>query len=246
MEALADDDVADAMYFGSTPVRLQRVAGTVTVFSADWCEDSASLPNVLARVPRQHGPDGVDDVVVPAIPALDVVSGVSAPAAPSPELLQQPVVKVPLVQNGLLGQNAPLVRNGPHACNAVASGVRSALVKLDGHWYRLKGCGNFDQGFTVRVNQRGALQKGARAWRDVRGAAFPHTAKRELYMTAYVSTRLRDVAVSCNEVSARSILRAAFTPYVCAVCSLDDVRRCGATATWARDSDGVCSGAYAR
>lgn len=43
----------------------------------------------------------------------------------------------------------------PHAPKAVASGVRSALVKLEGNWYRLKGCGNNDDGFVVRHNKGG-------------------------------------------------------------------------------------------
>ncbi len=49
----------------------------------------------------------------------------------------------------------------------VASGVRSALVKVDGVWYRLKGCGNNGDGFTVRnENAKTGL------WRNVRGEGF--------------------------------------------------------------------------
>jgi hypothetical protein len=76
-------------------------------------------------------------VVVPALPVRDV-----APTAPLlgseslPPELQLPILKCPV---------------GRGTLNGLQSGVRSALVKLgDGRWYRLKGCGNGDQGMIVK------------------------------------------------------------------------------------------------
>ena len=100
----------------------------------------------------------VADVVIPGIPALDIEC--VAPGGPSvdvsdwPAFLRTPVVKC----------ESPGDTGTAEAPKAVASGVRSALVKLDGVWYRLKGCGNGDQGFTVRES-RGS----AGTWRDIRG-----------------------------------------------------------------------------
>lgn len=99
-----------------------------------------------------------------------------------PEGLRQPLIKV---------VNDPAAK-GP---KAVASGVRSCLVKLDGRWYRLKGSGNNDEGFVVRTSQ-GA--DGAN-WRDIRGSAFAHTAMRENYMTAVLERELAHRGIlGCN------------------------------------------------
>ena len=127
------------------------------------CPVYVSLSPSPLRACDQVGP-GYDtpDVLVPGIPALDLVC--AAPTGPShdtsdwPEFLRQPLVKV--------APEAPeAAKDGEAPPKAVASGVRSALVKLDGVWYRLKGCGNNTEGFTVRES-RG--QHGT--WRDVRGA----------------------------------------------------------------------------
>lgn len=60
--------------------------------------------------------------------------------------------------------------------------------------YRLKGCGNNSDGFTVRTSvQNIAVGDGATQMlkiREVRGAAFPHTAARELVMSGRVSDAL--------------------------------------------------------
>ena len=71
--------------------------------------------------------------------------------------------------------------DGP--AKAFASGVRSCVLKLDGQWYRLKGCGNNDEGFVVKseVNPQGQFT------RQIRGAAWLHTAVRENYMAAHLS-----------------------------------------------------------
>ena len=91
----------------------------------------------------------------------------------------------------------PVGTGGPRALRGVASGTRSACLRLsdeDGAIvYRLKGCGNNDEGFTIRQNRANA-QTGV-PWRDVRGAAFPHCALRELAMTERVAVALAPLGV---------------------------------------------------
>jgi hypothetical protein len=64
------------------------------------------------------------------------------------------------------------------------SGCRSAIVKLNGKYYRLKGCGNLDRGFTER--QMG-FPKGAI---DLRGCQFHHTGFREIYMSDLINEKI--------------------------------------------------------
>jgi hypothetical protein len=43
----------------------------------------------------------------------------------------------------------PLLKCEHSEIEAMASGKRSAILDLDGELYRLKGCGNLEQGFVV-------------------------------------------------------------------------------------------------
>eukprot|EP00004_Rigifila_ramosa_P008594 TRINITY_DN1984_c0_g2_i2.p1 TRINITY_DN1984_c0_g2~~TRINITY_DN1984_c0_g2_i2.p1 ORF type:complete len:678 (-),score=146.88 TRINITY_DN1984_c0_g2_i2:135-2168(-) len=194
---------ADEVYFGSRAVVLAAVPGEVVAFAAgEWAESAA--PEDVARVverAQRLGPAG--DIVVPAIPALDIVRVAAGGAAKGaakgegvdealPQELPQEL-QVPLIK----------VAGGPGLAG-VASGVRSALVKCGGAWFRLKGCGNNADGFVVRTNaakpSTAHVPEGARAaWRDIRGSAFPHTALRELAMSARVGQVLAAAGVvGCN------------------------------------------------
>jgi hypothetical protein len=70
---------------------------------------------------------------------------------------------------------APLLKCAHSGIEAIASGKRSAILGIDGELYRLKGCGNLEQGFVVEPV----------AYPDqaceIRGAQFETTAFRELY-----------------------------------------------------------------
>lgn len=57
------------------------------------------------------------------------------------------------------------------------SGKRSCIVKINDHFYRLKGCGNFNEGFPI---QKMHFPKEAL---EVRGCQFSYSAVRESYMT---------------------------------------------------------------
>ena len=129
-------------------------------------------------------------MAVPGIPAIDYVA-----EAPSqnlddwPAALRQPLIKV----------DCESVSTEMHS---VASGVRSALVKIDGKWFRLKGCGNYEQGFPLRHSKQSLNRDGSvkEPWRDIRGCAFWHTAVRENVMTSKVAASLGPLGITaCNK-----------------------------------------------
>ena len=98
---------------------------------------------------------------------------------------------------------------------AVASGVRSCLVKIGKDWYRLKGARNGEEGFIVRVNKN-AAGDGLSTW-EIRGSAFKHTALRELYMADLLEKR-HDIEEGANSplgmffTSIRMLLQVAKVP----------------------------------
>ena len=123
----------DAIYFASIPVFFTPVPGeTIPFIASEWHEDASSLPAALARFSLIPDPDGGLPLFHPAIPALDLLrksdaSSESARAAAAqalPLLLRQPLLKVP----------ESLSPPPPNTIQGYASGVRSALLKLDGHW----------------------------------------------------------------------------------------------------------------
>jgi hypothetical protein len=65
------------------------------------------------------------------------------------------------------------------------SGRRSGLIKINNIWYRLKGCGNDNNGFEEQQMANGGV--------EVRGCMFTHTSYRELYITDF----LRQHDLSC-------------------------------------------------
>lgn len=195
----------DELFFGSQPVRLAQVPDRAFGFcSKHWKQgtDAESLEQTFGNAQEQTTEDG-QVVVVPGIPAVDSVPRnkdifLEQPSnyARLPAFLQQPCLKVPLQEDDAT-EDASASRP-----KAVASGVRSALVKcLDSNnnqqrWYRLKGCGKHDEGLTVRRN----VGKEDRIWHGVRGSAFWGTTARELNTTHRLSTLLEGTGVvSANQ-----------------------------------------------
>ena len=125
----------DAIYFASIPVFFVPVPGeTIPFVASHWHEDPSSLPTALSRFSLISDPDGGLPLFHPAIPALDLLqqldassSSSSAAAAALPMQLRQPLLKVP----------EELAAPPPHTIQGFASGVRSAVIKLDGQWSQL-------------------------------------------------------------------------------------------------------------
>jgi hypothetical protein len=86
--------------------------------------------------------------------------------------------------------------------------VRSALVNVQGEWYRLKGCGNHESGFITKDERRGIWNNNSYTgqkhdFRQIRGCAFPHTAVRELVFSQRVDSALKalDSGSACTAAS---------------------------------------------
>ena len=82
------------------------------------------------------------------------------------------------------------------------SGIRSALVLWEGRCYRLKGCGNREQGFLLReaLDDRGEalLEPGSgQPLQQIRGSCYLHTVLAELAMSARVDSLLAEVGMRC-------------------------------------------------
>ena len=149
----------------------------------------------------------------PAIPALDLQRTTTphsaAAAALLPKLLRSPLIKRSFVA---ATDSASGVEESAAAASVLlgyASGVRSAVLKVEGQWYRLKGCGNHEAGFITKDDRKPILDKNGCivgsgkvqtiSFRHIRGCCFPHTAVRELAISERVDTALRavDSGVAC-------------------------------------------------
>jgi hypothetical protein len=145
---------------GGTKVHLSRANGTVH-----------SLPKLQqpVRVPQSVAKrfDAINGLVVPAIPAEDIIIIAEEEKEEDKE--------------SFIFDSCWIKRESGEL-HGFASGVRSAIIELDGKLTRLKGCGNYDQGFiveTIRDELKG-----------IRGSSFMHTTLRELYMTRYIQSLL--------------------------------------------------------
>ena len=208
----------DRIYFGSRLTCLAPAEGTVLPFKiSEWASVPATaitsmqvLKSRMQPIPLACGLAqqlGAPFTVLPGIPATDIArsleqeeehvgSASSAGLDKSSGLnlfLSAPLIKVPL--------DHP---NRIEGFIAVASGVRSALMKIPSSslpekmrtaddigssWVRLKGCGNNAEGFVTRVNHFKSAPSSVLVWADIRGCAFPHTATRELFYSGLLQKK---------------------------------------------------------
>ena len=186
---------SDEIYFGTKPVHLQPVPGQAVRYDHKaWYPsiEEADIERAVSRAfPGCKGRLGsaLADVVIPAVPAVDIVCrSPSTDVSMWPAFLQKPLLKVKRPQ--------------PGEPKAYASGVRSAVVKIKEKWYRLKGCGNNDEGFIVRhlKGGGGAVADPEMTTRYIQGSAFAATAARELHMTSMLDEKLQKQNIpGCNK-----------------------------------------------
>jgi hypothetical protein len=170
----------DEIFYGSVAAHLRPVAGTSIRFDESFQADTerdaqGRAARTISRVnpiPHADGPP----IIVPCMPCLDFVS--PAPCADVsewPAQLQQPLIKTH--------------ESNPNEPKAFASGCRSACVKVQDKWYRLKGSGNNADGFIVKEEIKKGPD-GDTKNRQIRGCAFTHSAVRENYMAADLESKL--------------------------------------------------------
>lgn len=194
--------VEESLFIGRIPVVLAQVAGDTIPLPETWelpppgPERQVATEKALKRrEPLTELGEEYTNAVIPALPSLDwEPSAANDPSADWPPALSQlPLLKVPWTS---------LAERSPSALYGVASGVRSALVRERGKWWRLKGCGNRDQGFPVEA-------KGDHGELTVRGACFQHTANTELKMSAVAMDVLAKAGLDCANRPAGSYCYAA-------------------------------------
>ena len=175
----------EEIYFGSVKCSFAEVNGDTIIYDHDdWKPCMDTLKSVMSRV-QCLGPK--KDILVPAIPALDVcrIDRTRKGETVWPQALKKPLIKV---GKNITKTNQP----GNGITKAYASGVRSAVVKVGQTWYRLKGCGNNDEGFIVKyeVNRQTKVLT-----KQIRGCAWMHTAMRENFMTSHLAKTLKNKGV---------------------------------------------------
>jgi hypothetical protein len=194
-----DLSVEEKLFFGTRNIFFKSVSGNVRIYhQEEWTQCVAQ-----EEIQRQFHPlkiEGIDlPVVIPGIPALNFI-----PARKNQEQLQRDqedplpeIFAAPLIK---CSSGDPSI-----VISGVASGVRSGLIKIGDVWYRLKGCGNHDQGFLLRKRihpqsstARGAGNNQSADWCDIRGCAFIDTTLRELHYTKVLSKLLPSFAISAN------------------------------------------------
>lgn len=176
----------DELYYGSTRVHLRHVPGRSVAYIHDAFVQAEGETAVALHTSRKTPfflEDGEQQAVVPNLPAPDWIlrEGDSSTHKEAnaahlkrwPEFLQMPAIKIP-------GEGGPW---------AVASGVRSCIVRLDGEMFRLKGSGNNDEGFIVNEQ----LKTGVK---EVRGCAFEHTATVENHWVTELASSLEPLGIS--------------------------------------------------
>ena len=184
--------IEESLFSGCLPVTLAPVPGIVQDAPSEWlplppagtsARSKAAEDVLLRKRPLACLGEGYNEVVVPAMPALDWKAEASEGLRRdwAPEICNMPLLKV-----SRTGEDA----KAPSAVRGVASGIRSALVKARGRWFRLKGCGNRDEGFLVEV-------KGDKGEQTLRGCCFKHTADTELRMTQLACEVLAAASLDC-------------------------------------------------
>eukprot|EP00299_Pterocystis_sp_00344_P007583 c2519_g1_i1.p1 GENE.c2519_g1_i1~~c2519_g1_i1.p1 ORF type:complete len:1392 (+),score=412.82 c2519_g1_i1:290-4177(+) len=181
----AFSEAEEVLFFGSSTIYLKPSKGEVMSFEpmtiGEWNlpesqETIAQLKSLALSRSKTLSHLGIEysNTVVPAPPAFDPLLTnteieILFPYLPK-ELGTLPLVKV----------TAAEASRFPSSITGFASGRRSALVRVNGRWYRLKGCGDETNGFPVQnVGDNGES--------NVRGCLFEHTALREWCMSDKVN-----------------------------------------------------------
>jgi len=170
----------DELYFGSVLVYFKPIEGQAYSWTGDtFTEANGKSYKELSNKRLQTFSLNGQELILPAIPATDIQLSLSAKNSAErlpPEL------------------RLPLIKIEKSSMRGIMSGARSALVKINGEWYRLKGCGDKTRGFPLDVVENNKVPKGTK---EIRGCAFEHTTYRELHISDYVNHLLKSLGLEC-------------------------------------------------
>eukprot|EP00996_Jenningsia_fusiforme_P007062 NODE_921_length_1823_cov_13.245772_g811_i0.p1 GENE.NODE_921_length_1823_cov_13.245772_g811_i0~~NODE_921_length_1823_cov_13.245772_g811_i0.p1 ORF type:complete len:522 (+),score=58.25 NODE_921_length_1823_cov_13.245772_g811_i0:158-1723(+) len=174
----------DQLFFGTLACFFRPVEGAAYLATSQTLQEFGSgealeVAKLTANERIQPVQEGDTLLLLDALPVADL-SIRRFPVQPTntewPYVLHSPLLKCPSA--GLSG---------------LVSGHRSALIPcaVTGRWYRLKGCGNDNDGFPIVPalddNGQPLLHSDGRVLSKIRGAAYVHTATRELHASAVVA-----------------------------------------------------------
>eukprot|EP00298_Acanthocystis_sp_HF-20_P016892 c21618_g2_i1.p1 GENE.c21618_g2_i1~~c21618_g2_i1.p1 ORF type:complete len:755 (-),score=269.09 c21618_g2_i1:58-2058(-) len=188
--------LGEVLYYGLVPVFLSPTKGeSIPLFFHEpdhWKIPQISRDEQIKLILSRIDLESIGDVeykkcTLPVLPALDISYSVSRTSS------QRSGIPLELFTKPLIKRKKSEAFIWPSSLTGIASGRRSALVKLKGKWYRLKGCGDLEDGFPVAFN-------GDNGEKSVRGCLFEHTVSRELYMATKVEEALKKSGIGCSAI----------------------------------------------
>eukprot|EP01083_Nonionella_stella_P039608 107716_1 len=196
-----DKDVQN-IYYGFNPVYFKQCTGKTFTLNdkihsfKPQTEDDAIQIVKDRRLPQKKLGDEYSHLLLPSMPCVDINIDIANEEKDNQEkcntIMESPLIKTEATDPSI---NASIIA-------AYQSGIRSALVCIKDDvngkhtWYRLKGCGNNDDGYFPFE----CIDNGHSPYVQIRGCCFEHTTFRELKMTCDIATVLHKYHVpSANE-----------------------------------------------
>ncbi|CAF0905185.1 unnamed protein product [Rotaria sp. Silwood1] len=184
MDTISDDEF---LYFGSILVNLAYHSGSVYRSHFDSVDelrfhtskDDFTMHSISSKTLSSMD-SNYHELVLPCMPTT--------------------FIKIPTTTDNIQSIDndfcRPLIKTKLSSClKAIVSGARSALIKSNSSkWYRLKGCGDNTDGFSIKSISNTNTKL------TIRGCAFLHTTYRELFMTYYIAHLLAPHHIECANI----------------------------------------------
>eukprot|EP01090_Pellita_catalonica_P007626 TRINITY_DN18214_c0_g1_i1.p1 TRINITY_DN18214_c0_g1~~TRINITY_DN18214_c0_g1_i1.p1 ORF type:complete len:508 (+),score=85.94 TRINITY_DN18214_c0_g1_i1:3-1526(+) len=183
--------VAEKLYFGSVLEHYGSANGTCFKYESKQFEeanDDEQLRKIslLRLKPVEYLGKEYASLILPGIPAVDLKRNEG--------LIEKGRISAPNELPSVLNKVLIKQKDGPYI--GIQSGIRSGILKIDGTWYRLKGCGNLYDRFPYRdveyTDESGTKLK----CQEIRGCMFEHTTARELHMFDKIHTLLKPFKIA--------------------------------------------------
>ena len=174
-------DPFEMIYYGSPQrtLNLHSVNAKILKYTReniiDVTTNSTISASLLNKLPQRHlGPE-YTNLYIPTLPCNELIY----------KTHESSLIQTDKSVNNILNQAMIKVENNIESeYTGYQSGGRSAIVNFSDKYYRLKGCGNLLNGFTLR--DMGFPKNGI----ELRGCQFRHTAIREIFMCDRINEAL--------------------------------------------------------